>query len=78
MIENSVFETTLYTPTQIADRWQCDAEKVTRIFAAVPGVLDIGTPADIRKRKRAYRILRIPAQVLAAVERKLTERKLAK
>jgi hypothetical protein len=53
-----------YTVSQIAERWQCDPEKITRIFANVPGVIDIGRPADIRQRKRAYRILRVPAQVL--------------
>lgn len=61
----------LYTVAQIAERWQCDSEKVSRIFTNVPGVLDIGTPADVRKRKRAYRILRIPNHVLQQVERKL-------
>lgn len=62
----------LYTVSQIAQRWQCDAEKVSRMFAHVPGVLDIGIRADVRKRKKAYRILRIPTQVLDEVEKKLT------
>jgi hypothetical protein len=62
----------LFTPQQIAERWQCDAEKVIRTFTNVPGVMDIGNPADVRKRKRAYRILRIPDHVLKQVERKLT------
>jgi hypothetical protein len=75
MIENSVLENTqLYTPAQIAERWKCDSEKVTKIFAEVPGVIDIGSPADVRKRKRAYRILRIPDHVLKQVERKLAVR----
>jgi hypothetical protein len=63
----------LHTPTQIADRWQCDAEKVIRTFADVSGVMDLGSPSDVRKRKRAYRILRIPDHVLKKVERKLTK-----
>ena len=58
-----------YTVQQIAKRWQVDAEEVPRIFRKESGVLDLGTPADVRKRKRAYRILRVPANVLARVER---------
>jgi len=60
-----------YTVAQVAERWQCDSEKVTKLFANVPGVIDLGTPADVRRRKKAYRILRIPATVLAQMERKL-------
>jgi hypothetical protein len=75
MIENTELKTPqLFTVSQIAERWQCDSEKVSKIFASVPGVLDLGTPADVRKRKKAYRILRIPAQVLATVESKLAVR----
>jgi hypothetical protein len=71
--EHALKQPQLYTVSQIAERWQCDPEKVTRIFAHVPGVLDIGTPADVRERKRAYRILRIPNHVLQQVERKLAK-----
>jgi hypothetical protein len=75
MIENTELKSPqLFTVSQIAERWQCDSEKVTKIFSGVPGVLDLGTPPDVRKRKRAYRILRIPVQVLATVERKLAVR----
>jgi len=62
----------LFTVSQIAQRWQYDPEKVSRMFANVPGVMDIGIRADVRKRKKAYRILRIPAHVLDEVEKKLT------
>ena len=41
MIENTELKTPqLFTVSQIAERWQCDSEKVTKIFANVPGVLD--------------------------------------
>ena len=63
-----------YTVQQIAERWQCDAEKVSRIFQNDPGVMDIGSPADKRKRKRKYRILRISATALARVERELAKK----
>jgi hypothetical protein len=68
MTENP--EPQLYTVSQIAERWQCDPEKVTKLFANFPGVIDLGTPADIRRRKKAYRILRIPPHVLTAAEEK--------
>jgi hypothetical protein len=75
MIENTELKPQqLFTVSQIAERWQCDGEKVTKIFANVQGVIDLGTRADIRKRKKAYRILRIPAHVLETVERKLAVR----
>ena len=61
----------LFTVSQIAARWQCDAEKVSRMFANVNGVMDIGIRPDVRKRKRGYKILRIPLHVLEEMERKL-------
>ncbi len=61
-----------YTVQQIAERWQCDAEKVSRIFQNDPAVMNLGAAADKRRRKRAYKILRIPTTALARVERELT------
>ncbi len=60
--------------SQIAKRWLCEAEKVTKVFANVPGVIDLGTKADVIRRKKAYRILRIPVEVLNQMERKLAAR----
>lgn len=62
----------LFTVSEIAERWKCDPEKVSRVFGNEKGVLDIGTRGDVRKRKKAYRILRIPLHVLDAVEKRLT------
>jgi hypothetical protein len=64
----------LLTVTQVAKRWQCDPEKVSRVFGNEPGVLDIGTRGDVRKRKKGYRILRIPLHVLDVVETRLTKK----
>jgi hypothetical protein len=62
----------LYTVAEIAQRWKCDAEKVTQIFANEPGVRNLGTKPDVKKRKRGYRILRVPSSVLARVESQFT------
>jgi len=63
-----------YTVQQIAKRWQVDAEKVSRIFENDPAVMNLGAAADKRRRKRAYRILRISATALARVERELAKK----
>jgi hypothetical protein len=60
----------LFTVREIAKKWKCDAEKVSKMFAHEKGVIDIGTRGDVRKRIKPYRMLRIPSHVLAAVERK--------
>jgi hypothetical protein len=75
-IENpEVFEPQMYTVAEIAKRWRCDVEKVTKIVSSIPGVLDLGSKPDVRKRKRGYRILRVPAAILKQIESKLSLKK---
>jgi hypothetical protein len=55
----------LFSVAELADRLKISADKVTRIFADEPGVIDLGAPE--RMHKRRYRILRIPSSVLNRV-----------
>jgi len=61
-----------FTVKQLAERWQVDPEKATRLIQNDPAVLDLGTKANKRERRRAYRQLRLPAHALARIERQLT------
>lgn len=65
-------EKLFFTVQEIAERWVCSEDKVTRVFRYRPGVLNLGSHADKKKRKRAYSILRVPAAVLVQVEAELT------
>lgn len=51
-----------FTPTEVADMLKVSVDTVLRKFANFPGVIDLGTPE--RGRKRQYRVLRIPDNVL--------------
>ena len=59
---------TLLTVKDVAHVLQCSEDKVIRVFARVPGVIDLG---QSNLGVRRYRVLRIPKQVL---ERYLTTR----
>ena len=62
-----------YSIADIAQRWGVSEQKVTRHFEnEKDGLMNLGTPADVRKRKRAFRILRVTAALLARVEKRLT------
>ena len=54
----------LLTPQQVAAILQVSVDSVIRRFSSVAGVIDLGTDEDCRRRKRRYRILRIPRTVL--------------
>jgi len=60
---------TLLTVKDVAQIMRCSEDKVIRIFAQMDGVIDLGKPENLSRRR--YRVLRIPKQV---VERYLTKR----
>jgi hypothetical protein len=57
----------LLTVRDVAQCLQVSEDKVIRLFARVDGVIDLGRPENINRRR--YRVLRIPK---AVVERYLT------
>lgn len=59
----------LLTVKDVAQVMRCSEDKVVRIFARMDGVIDLGRPENLSRRR--YRVLRIPKDV---VERYLTKR----
>jgi hypothetical protein len=57
----------LLTVKDVAQIMRCSEDKVIRVFARTDGVIDLGRPENLSRRR--YRVLRIPKQV---VERYLT------
>lgn len=57
----------LLTVKDVAQIMRCSEDKVIRLFARVDGVIDLGRPENLSRRR--YRVLRIPK---AVVERYLT------
>jgi hypothetical protein len=57
----------LLTVMDVAQVMKCSEDKVIRVFARMEGVIDLGRPENLSRRR--YRVLRIPKQV---VERYLT------
>lgn len=62
-----------YTVSEIAKRWSCSPDKVSRLFRGRPGVMDLGAGSEPLPRKRPYSILRIPFALLRAVEEEMTK-----
>ena len=60
-----------YTLVEVATILKCSPDTVARKFAKLPGVVDMGTPENLKKHKRRYRVFRIPRAVL---EKYLTEK----
>ena len=58
----------LFSVAELAARFKISADKVTRMFEDEAGVLDLGAPEKMHKRR--YRILRIPASVVNRVLQK--------
>jgi hypothetical protein len=56
-----------FTPQELAEIWQLDANTVRRLFQDVPGVLKIGSSNP--RGKRGYVTLRIPQSVVDRVYR---------
>jgi hypothetical protein len=61
-------EDELYSVAEIAARLKTSTDKVTRMFEDEPGVIDLGAPEQMHRRR--YRILRIPGSVLHRVLQK--------
>ena len=59
-----------YSPAQIAELWSLSVDTVRKIFENEPGVLVIEGSVG-RYRRRRYRTLRIPENVVERVHRKL-------
>jgi hypothetical protein len=57
----------LLTVKDVAQVMRCSEDKVIRVFARMDGVIDLGRPENLSRRR--YRVLRIPKQV---IERYLT------
>jgi hypothetical protein len=57
----------LLTVRDVAQVMKCSEDKVIRVFARMEGVIDLGRPENLSRRR--YRVLRIPKRV---VERYLT------
>jgi hypothetical protein len=55
---------------EIAERWNCSPDTVTRKFEHEPGVIDISSTPKVTARGRCYRVLRIPRHVFQKMEQK--------
>jgi hypothetical protein len=58
-----------YTVAEVAEILKVSADKVTRMFEDELGVVDLGSPEKLNKRR--YRVLRIPHAVFNRVIHKL-------
>jgi len=65
------------TVSEVADMLRISPDTVIRYFGDRPGVLDLGSPEDVRKAKRRYRILRIPTAFTRSSSTKTAFRKRA-
>ena len=54
----------LMTVSEVAVILKVSEDTVLRRFRNYPGVLNLGSPEDVRGKKRAFRLLRIPRPVL--------------
>jgi hypothetical protein len=52
----------LLTPSEVSIVLKVSVDTVMRKFASIPGVIDLGTPTGMNKRR--YRTIRIPRPVL--------------
>lgn len=59
-----------FSPAQVGELWNLSADTVRHLFENEPGVLVIGN-TEPRSGKRGYKTLRIPAQVVERVHRRL-------
>jgi hypothetical protein len=54
-----------YTVVEAARILKCSSDKATRMFEDEPGIVDLGSPETMHKRR--YRVLRIPIAVFNRV-----------
>ena len=52
----------LLTVRDVAQVMKCSEDKVIRVFATMEGVIDLGRPENLSRRR--YRVLRIPKQIV--------------
>jgi hypothetical protein len=62
-----------YTVSEIAKRWACSPDKVSRVFRGRPRVMDLGAGSNSTNGCRSYSILCIPPDVLRAVEEEMSK-----
>jgi hypothetical protein len=65
----SMVPETVFTVAEVAERLKVNQDTVRRLFLHEPGVIVICFP---QKGRRVYRTVRIPAEVLERVIRRLT------
>jgi hypothetical protein len=65
----SAVEEQFYTVAEAAKFLKVSRDTITRLFADEPGVVDLGSPERLHKRR--YRVLRIPHAVFNRVIHKL-------
>lgn len=58
-------EVEYYTVVEAARILKCSSDKAARIFEDEPGIVDLGSPETMHKRR--YRVLRIPVAVFNRV-----------
>lgn len=58
-----------YSPEDVSMIWGISPRTVRRLFANEPGIIQLGQPATVKKRR--YLTMRIPESVLARVHRRL-------
>ena len=58
-----------YSPEDVSTMWNLSPKTVRRLFANEPGIIELGHPDDMKKRR--YLTIRIPESVLIRVHRRL-------
>jgi hypothetical protein len=54
----------ILTIREVAAYLKVSEDSALRWFGDLPGVIDLGSPEDVRAHKRRYRVLRVPRPVL--------------
>ena len=67
--EVPVMQEQFYTVAEAAEILKVSTDTITRMFEDEPGVLDLGSPERLHKRR--YRVLRIPHAVFNRVLHKM-------
>jgi hypothetical protein len=58
-----------YSPEDVSSMWSLSPRTVRRLFANEPGIIELGHPDSMKKRR--YLTIRIPESVLVRVHRRL-------
>lgn len=54
----------LLTVSEVAEELKVSEKTVVRRFHSYPGVVNLGSPENVRSKKRPFTLLRIPRPVL--------------